>query len=99
MKLQNILPHMANSSVLVNGRTYEIDGHGVILGDVVLEDAQKLLVNRAAWRVVVERQAVAEPIAVPPAPGPDPVLEGKEPAEPLPVPEIKPAGGLLRRKK
>lgn len=101
MKLQNVLAHMANQSVLVNGHHYELNGEGITKEDVIPADAAKLLQNRAAWRPVVERQAVSEaaplpenrPITIPdgrteaaaPVPPPEPVK-----AEPLPVPEIKP---------
>jgi hypothetical protein len=95
MKLQNVLPHMANGSVLVNGHQYELDAQGVVLSDMTAEDARKLLTNRAAWRIAIERQVVTpepvaperpitvpdarEPVAFPPVPEPLPVSEFRSP--------------------
>lgn len=108
MKLQNLFPHMANGSVLVNGRHYELDDRGATKEDVPSEDAQKLLANRAAWRIFVERQAASEsvpekrPITIPEAKSPVPAAEPvavPPVAEPLPVPEIKPPLGKPGKKR
>jgi hypothetical protein len=45
MKVRNILPHKANTKVLVNGTVYDIDGDGH--AEVSDEDGKKLLGSKA----------------------------------------------------
>jgi len=111
MNLQNVLPHMANASVLVNGHEYKTDAQGIVR-DVVEADAQKMLANRAAWRIYIDRQAVPEvwpqekaeeqpvarPITIPDKPALEPTPVPVPVPVPTPVPEIKPPIGKLRRR-
>lgn len=98
MDLQNVLPHMANASVLVNGHEYKTDAHGIVRA-VSDADAQKMLLNKSAWRIHVDRQAVqeAKPVESPAPERPITVPDARAPVppapEPLPVPEIKPVLG------
>jgi len=99
MNLQNVLPHMANASVLVNGHEYKTDAQGIVR-DVAEADAQKMLANRAAWRIYIDRQAVPEvkaaekveeqpvarPITIPDKPVPVPVPVPTPMPDPTPVP-------------
>jgi hypothetical protein len=53
MKLQNVLRHMANASVLVNGNRYFLDEKGITTVDNA-EDAKKIMMDRTSWRHYVE---------------------------------------------
>jgi hypothetical protein len=111
MDIQNVLPHMANASVLVNGHEYKTDAQGIVR-NVADADAQKMLLNRAAWRVHIDRQAVPEvkpvekaeekPVELPverPITIPDkPRPEPVVTPDPLPVPEFRPPVGKPRRR-
>lgn len=61
MKLQNSLPHMRNSNVMVNGETYKIN-EGII--DIEDEIGISYLLQNSAWsRVnVVNRSPLRTPI-------------------------------------
>jgi len=107
MKLQNVLPYMANGSVLVNGHQYELDAQGIVLSDMTDEDARKLLTNRAAWRIAVERQVVTpEPVAPAPVLSERPITipNMREPVavppapEPLSVSEFRSSVNKIRKK-
>lgn len=89
MDLQNMLKHMQNQSVLVNGTRYQIDGDGIVR-NVKPEDARKLLKNKAAWRIYTEGGAQPQRS---PQKAPEPAKKAEMPkvAEKAPVaPEKQP---------
>lgn len=86
MKLQNTIPHMAGQSVRVNGTSYQLDAKGVV--NVIDEkDIAKLLADRTAWRVYVDRSPIVNPVVTPapvtvPTPLAAPIEESPEDAIP-----------------
>jgi hypothetical protein len=59
-KMKNILPHMRNNKVRVNGNSYKLNNEG----EAFIEDeiAIGILLQDSAWRKVIDRIPIKSPL-------------------------------------
>ena len=80
--VQNMLPHMRNESISVDGHVYKCDENGIVR-EMPEQDARTLVERRSsAWRYYTERKPVVAVPATMATPAPQ-----VEPVSPPPPPE------------